>query len=201
MKKFFYFAVTVGMLSSCNSSPGPENSAESIDRVVTTDTVLEEQPKVVPSVNTVSEPVQEQATQTEDVQQVHNAAAEQAEAKTDDAFSRAIPDIKKIYNLERDVNAGKYLKSLGYTGSKKEVPTIDGPKMVQDYSFSAGDKTINVHLEQLMGSQYLDVNINGDDKALEEFYKKAKKLQGRGDYWYCNVTKKGNKISVSGGMD
>ena len=95
----------------------------------------------------------------------------------------------------------KYLKSLGYKGKSRTVKTIDGDKYIDDYSFTSGNKSIKVHYEVLMGCEGFNVTINGDEKALKEFYKQAKKLQGRGDYWYVNITKKGNTVSMDAGMD
>lgn len=119
----------------------------------------------------------------------------------DKAFEAAIPNPKKLYAGEKLINVGKYLKSLGYKGKSRTIKTMDGDKFVDEYSFTSGNKSISVYYMKLMGTEAFDVTINGDEKALEDFYKKAKKLQSRGDYWYVNIKKKGNTVSMDAGMD
>ena len=101
----------------------------------------------------------------------------------------------------RSANWSKELKSLGYKGKEKTVNTMDGPMTKGDYTYSIGDKSIKVHYETLMGGIDSKITIIGDDEALEKFYKNAKKLQGRDDWWYCDVKKKGNTVYIEGGMD
>ena len=119
-------------------------------------------------------------------------------------FMKAIPEPKKLYIGESGKSVDKivrYLKSLGYKGSKKNVSTLDGDKIVCNYTYKQGDKSISVKYEELMGTENITVTIKGDDDALEEYYKRAKKLQGKGGYWYRKVKKSGNKVVINAGMD
>ena len=115
------------------------------------------------------------------------------------AILAALPDPKKL------IKAGdptKYLKSLGFKGSKKEKTNEFGEiTLVGTYSFNAGKKSISVRWENLMGSNEWDVTIKNDDKALEEFYSNAKKQQGKGEYWEKKVKKSGNTVKITYNSD
>ena len=133
-----------------------------------------------------------------------NGKMESAPQEDNGQFMKAVPEPKKLYIGESGNSVDKivrYLKSLGYKGSKKNVSTLDGDKTVCNYTYKQGDKSISVNYTVLMGTENITVTIKGDDEALEEYYKRAKKFQGKGDYWYRKVKKSGNKVVINAGMD
>ena len=116
-------------------------------------------------------------------------------------FYAAIPNYKKFFSEAGLGDLDRYLKSLGYKGSTRTVSTIDGPELRGNFKFEDGEKSISIKYSQLMGGMNSQITITGDEKALSDFYKKAKKLQGKDVWWVCKVSKKGNTVIIDGGMD
>lgn len=186
MKKILFGIAALSLLASCS---GKSDSGNANDGSAST----------YDSVSTVTDTITPQPAAEANVEQ--GAVEKGTSASEDKAFEAAIPNPKKLYAGEKSINVGKYLKSLGYTGKTKTVKTIDGDKIVDDYSFTSGNKSIKERYEVLLGTEKFNVTIDGDEKALAEFYKNAKKLQSKGDYWYVNIKKKGNTVSMDAGMD
>ena len=113
----------------------------------------------------------------------------------DDSFAKSIPNPKKIF---WDENCGKYLKSLGFSGSSRTVMGEYEEMTTGNYSLENGNKSCTVKFE--CGSNYAEmrVTINGDKAALDAFYKKAKKMAGSGYEWYTEVKKSGNTVKIEG---
>ena len=114
----------------------------------------------------------------------------------DDTFAKSIPNPQKIYWEE---GCGKYLKSLGFSGSTRTVREDYDEWTKGSYSLVDGNKSCKVSFKCGSNSAEVKVTIDGDKAALDSFYKKAKKMAGSGYEWYIDVKKSGNTVKIEGG--
>lgn len=183
MKKVLFGAAALLLMASCSGN-GEEKSAT--DTSAVTDTAIQT----------------DNGVQNEKTDALKNSEADlkQADDGNDSkAILAALPDPKRLL---KEGDPAKYLKSLGFKGSQKEKTNEFGETtLVGKYSFNAGNKSISIRWENLMGTDEWDVTIKDDDQALEEFYSKAKKQQGKGTYWEIKVKKSGNTVKICRGSD
>lgn len=192
MKRILLGFSAMLIMASCSSNGG-ENS-NNTDSVATIDTITSQ------DANIQQEEVKSvQPKEGDNVKTKEADLKPEKESTVSKSLTAVLPDPKKLIKTN---NPTKYLKSLGFKGSTKEVPTeYDGDKLVGKYSYSDGGKSINVRWENLMGSSEWDVTIQNDDQALEEFYSNAKKQQAKGSYWEVKVKKSGNTVKIISNSD
>lgn len=189
MKNLLGIIVGLFLLASCSGGNSSKiNTGDSVTTLGLTE-------------DTISQ--QEGATKIDNVSFSQDTpVVKETENKEDSKkFYAAIPNYKKFFSDQGYGDLDRYLKSLGYKGSTKRVSTIDGPELKGNFKFEDGEKSISIKYSQLMGGMNSQITITGDEKALSDFYKKAKKLQGNEDWWECKVSKKGNTVIIDGGMD
>ena len=123
--------------------------------------------------------------------------------KNEEIFANGV---KGLANLPDASNVDKYLKGLGFTGTTKKSTKKEYDDLVEsevefdvikcDYTLTAGNKTIKYQMDMKdslsWGESKTKVTIEGDDEALENFYKHAKNEDGE-------VTKKGNTVIITKG--
>lgn len=193
MKKFLFGAAVLFLMANCSGNGTTEKAkndstciADSIVKVEAAKSVAEQAKYGVQ--NEKKDTLQ---NSEDDLKQIN----EENESRE---ILAALPDPKRLLN---GGDPTKYLKSLGFKGSNKRVPTMEGDRYVGKYSFEAGNKSITVSWENLLGSDEWDVTIKNDNKALENYYSKAKKQAGRGEYWEIVVKKKGNTVKMYSNSD
>ena len=193
MKKVFLGAAALFLLTACSGNSASEKAIE--DSSPTSDSI-DQVEAIVDS--TIQAAIDIQDEKKDNSQKIEEDLKQRNEENDSKKILAALPDPKRLL---REVNPTKYLRSLGFKGSTKTVPTIDGDKNVGKYSFEAGNKSITVRWENLMGCDGWDVTIKNDNKALENYYSKAKKQQARGEYWEIGVRKKGNTVKMYSNSD
>ena len=201
MRKLVLLALSAFILLGCNKGNKGVEVPESTNVAVSDSSgpsdTLGQGLSVIPGVT--GEQIKD--VETPGAESIQTEANETQESEEESkAFKAAIPNPKKFFS-EDYVDVPKYLKSLGYKMSTHTVRTIDGDAQEDDYTFTAGTKSIHINHYVLMGFSETKVTIVGDEKALNEFYNKAKKMQGKEDWWYCKVYKKENTVTIEGGMD
>lgn len=175
MKKFtlFFAAFTLmgGAMISCANSGNADK--EQKDSTTQTDSVAE----------VVNEAQDAEQARLDSIRQdsIANAQAEE--------FYKALPDPTKIvWQLE----AGQYLSSLGFKGSTKgQEDEREG-----NYTLTMGDKTCKVHFSLDSNEGEAEITIDGDEAALDKYYKRALKMRATYEEGGTDVTKKGNKIII-----
>ena len=163
--------------------------------------------------NKESEKAREDSVRVADsIAQVEAAEAAAEEARQDsirqDSIQKAVEFASVVKALERIPDENNkldgFLKSLGFKGNvKKSTRTEDylGDMLEYDvetynYTYSMGDKKITYFYKYeesiAMGSSETRITIEGDDQALDDFYRFAKKK-------FDSVSKKGNTVVISDG--
>ena len=177
-------------ICGCKGEGTAETSAET-EQVTAQDTAAQGD-------NTEMQANTPEASQTD----VAAAAAETVQKEEEASIDAAIPNYKKFFSENGSIGLAKYLKSLGYKGSEKAKTNEFGEdKVVGKFTYQAGNKSIKINYEQIMGSMVSKITIDGDDTAFDKFYKDAKKLQCHGDWYDCKVSKKGNTVTIDGGYN
>lgn len=189
MKKLLFGAAALILMASCSGN-GTSSEKDTEDSTRIADSIAQ-----VEAAKAAAEQARLDSIRQDSIKQ---DSVKNEELKK---FHAAIPNYKKFFSEQGYSSLSSYLKKLGYVGSTKEVPTMDGPKLKGNFKFNAGKKSIDIQYEQLMGRMSAKITFNGDQEALSKFYKDAKKLQGRADWWQCNVSQKGNTVIIDGGMD
>ena len=187
MKKLLLFAVAAFLLASCGGSKTdkPVDLSEDSPATVTTGDSNE----------TPETPAAESAVA--DTTAKPTPVVEEKKAKpVEDSFAKKIPNPDKIFWEE---NCGKYLKSLGFTGSLQPSDD-DNYDHAGSYTLSMGNKKCTVQFECGFNIAYVKVTIIGDNEALNSFYKKAKGLEFEDVESFTRVTKSGNTVTISGGQ-
>lgn len=193
MKKLLFGAAVLFLMTGCSGNGASEKANE--DPSPNPDTIVQEET----AIDTAKQENYGIQNEKQDTLQNSQDDLKQINEENDSKkILAALPDPKRLL---REPNPSKYLRSLGFKGSYKTEPTVDGDRYVGKYSFEAGNKSITVRWENLMGSDEWDVTIMNDDKALEDYYSKAKKQQGRGEYWEIVVKKKGNTVKMYSNSD
>ena len=108
-------------------------------------------------------------------------------------FFKALPDPNKIV---WEMNAGKYLKSLGFEGSTKII-NKDEEESEGTYTLTMGDRVCKVHFTTTFNEGDTEVKITGDEDALTKFYQKAAKMKATYEEGGTTVEKKGNTVIIS----
>ena len=139
-------------------------------------------------------------------------AAGQKTRNADD-FSHHIPDPKDLMWLRGD-DIDQMLRKMGYEGDYKYGGGDFDTKYVEfgDYGYyvlEENDKEkieksilISFHYEEDGAYDYtLEVWIEGAPNDLNLFYQKALKLKKKGTTMYTDVTKEGDKITITSGGD
>lgn len=181
MKKLLFGTAVLMLMASCGSKN--ESKLSETDSA----TAVEDTATVEATVDTT--------TVVEVGQDSPVAVAPAEEVPEDDSFAKSIPNPKKIY---WDENCGKYLKSLGFEGSTRTISKNDG-EYAGNYTLTQGDKKCTVSFETESNGAEVKVTIDGDEAALNDFYKKAKKMAGNGYEWFIDVKKNGNTVKIEGG--
>lgn len=193
MKKFLFGTIAVLLMASCTGKRGSEATKD--DSTCIADSIAKGE---------VAKAVAEQANygvQNERKDTLQNSEDDLKQINEENESKEilaALPDPKRLL---KGGDPTKYLRSLGFKGSNKRVPTMEGDRYVGKYSFEAGNKSIKVSWENLLGSDEWDVTIKNDNNALENYYSKAKKQAGRGEYWEIVVKKKGNTVKMYSNSD
>lgn len=183
MKKVFLFgASALLMLASCAGKSESEKASE--DNMASYDQTDYNDEAVDVVADTAADVAAEVAPA--------EAVAPESQPE-EDSFAKSIPNPKKIY---WDENCGKYLKSLGFSGSTREDSDGDTKG---SYTLVKGNKSCKVTFECGSNEAEVKVTIDGDKAALDSFYKKAKKIAGSGYEWYTDVKKSGNTVKIEGG--
>lgn len=107
-------------------------------------------------------------------------------------FLEKIPDPNKILK-HYCMDSEKYLQSLGYKG---KIKPIDIESAEGNFSYKVGKYSCKMYLGGDECEEIIIATIS-DKEALEIYYNKAKKLAFKKKYEYCNVSKKGNKVTIN----
>ena len=183
MKKLLFGAVSLLLLASCSgnndaSQKTGEDSTPIADSIAQVDT---------------QKVIAEQATLEADPKD---------EVKKDEEFAKVVKALERL--PENKDKIGAYLKKLGFNGKKttsKEVEDYLGYKIEVEvekyhYTLTMGDKSITYSLEfedtLSFGSSTEKITIEGDEEALENYYRFAKKKD-------AEVKKKGNTVIITVG--
>lgn len=181
-KLLLCIAVISFALYSCNNdSKTPRNSQDSA--VVKNDSVL-------------SDSLKEKANKGAEEERQDSINHATAAKMEDDSFEKKLPDPKKIFF---NSDCGKYLKKLGFTGSSHPNEWGEFGCKTGTYKLNAGAKKCKVFFDDRAESAIVKITITGDEKALDAYYKRAKKLAYKGPDGEIYVTKKGNTVIVAGG--
>ncbi|MCH5318686.1 MAG: hypothetical protein J1E38_03125 [Paramuribaculum sp.] len=183
MKKLFYFAagllVMAGMAVSCTGT-GSKADQEREDSIRRADSIAKVEAAIKDSI------AKAEAARLDSIRQDSIAKAEE--------FSKALDALKEMTLTE---NSGKKLKELGFTGSTREEQSGQVKKL--NYTLTVGSKTCKVSYTVDSTEAYCEtekITVEGDDEWLEEFYQKSLKRKGGGPEWFCDVTKKGNTVTI-----
>ena len=185
MKKLLLFAVAAFLLTSCGGSKTdkPVDLSEDSPATVTTGD-SNETPEIPAAESAVA-----------DTTAKPTPVVEEKKAKpVEDSFTKKLPNPNKIFWNEE---CGKYLKSLGFTGSTQYSDYGDYNHS-GSYTLSMGNKKCTVRFECGSNLAYVKVTIMGDNEALNSFYKKAKRLESSGFESGTDVTKSGNTVTIDG---
>lgn len=126
--------------------------------------------------------------------------------KDDEEFAKVVKSLKKVVDSSNLEEAEKGLKRLGFTGSTKKSTKSEYNEFyggnhnydvqTSNYTFTLGDKKIIYHSDYedsiSDGSWTQKITIEGDDEALDNFYKAIKNSAD-------DVKKKGNTVIVATG--
>lgn len=180
----FIIAVFSIALYSCRNDGGTENSIQ--------DSTNSKVDSSTPGV--VNDYVNQEA---EEVSQDSIKQSATAKVEDDASFEKALPEPEKIF---WNSDCGKYLKKLGFTGSShpNDYWAEFGCK-TGTYTLVMGSKKCKVFFDDRAESAIAKITITGDEKALDECYKKAKKLAYKGPDGEIHVEKKGKTVIISGG--
>lgn len=113
----------------------------------------------------------------------------------DTSFEKALPDPNEIF---WNSDCGKYLKKLGFKGSSHPNDWGEFGCKTGTYTLRMGDKKCKVFFDDRAESAIIKITITGDEKALDGYYKRAKKLAYKGRGGEIFVKKKGNTVIVAG---
>lgn len=175
MKKLLFGAAAVLLMASCSGN----GSAEKTEKTGEDSARISDSIAQVEAAQAASEKAHQDSLRADSIQK--------AEA---DAFYNKLPDPKKIV---WDVNAGKYLKKLGFSGSSRgDEESAEGT-----YTLTDGDKTCKVHYTTEFNIGDTEVTITGDEEALNKFYKRASKMKASYEEGGTTVEKKGNTVYIS----
>lgn len=181
-KLLFIIGIFSFVLISCNNEGKTESSSQ--------DSAL------VKNDSSTSEAVNENAVK--EVNKIRPDSLKQASTvKVEDtSFEKALPDPKKIF---WNSNCGKYLKKLGFTGSSRPNEWSEFGCKTGTYTLEMGNKKCKVFFDDAAESAIVKITITGDEKALDAYYKRAKKLAYKGSEGEIYVEKKGNTVIIGGG--
>lgn len=183
MKKILLIlAIFSFALHSCNSDGKKEFSSQD-SVLINNDSVVSDADKQLP--NKESENMHQDS--------IKKITAEKSE---DSSFEKSLPEPKKIF---WNSNCGKYLKKLGFKGSSHPNDWSEFGCKSGTYTLEMGNKKCKVFFDDRAESAIVKITITGDDKALEAYYKRAKKLAYKGSDGEIIVEKKGKTVIVSGG--
>ena len=151
-----------------------------------------------------STPIADSITQVETQKVIAEQATPEAEpkdeVKKDEEFAKVVKALERL--PENKDKIGAYLKKLGFNGKKttsKKIEDYLGDKIEVEvekyhYTLTMGDKSITYSLEfedtLAFGSSTEKITIEGDEEALENYYRFAKKKD-------AEVKKKGNTVIIT----
>lgn len=178
MKQFLFIGLAICLMASCSkTSSGAGNNVE-------------------------TSASQDSVAMAEATQTVEELVSEQPEQE--DNFANMIPEPSKLLSLGTDELAS-LLKKLGYEGSTKKLQNQNGfsEGTSANFNYLSGNKKCEIKMEEGTMEDSgcynceIKVKIEGDDQALETFYKKAKGLKQSGIDSYTDVNKTGNTVKIS----
>ena len=183
MKKLLFGVISILLLASCSgNNDASQKVGENSDR--TSDSIAQVDTQKV---------IAEQTTPVADPQD---------DVQKDEEFAKVVKALERM--PENKDKIGAYLKNLGFNGKKttsKEVEDYLGDKIEVEvekyhYTLTMGDKSITYSLEYedtlSFGSSTEKITIEGDEEALENYYRFAKKKD-------AEVKKKGNTVIITVG--
>ena len=177
MKKLLFGVTALLLMTSCSGNGTTEKASDDSARIA--DSIAQ-----VENAKAAAEQARLDSIRQDSIRQ---DSIKKAEA---DAFYNKLPDPKKIV---WDVNAGKYLKKLGFSGSSHgDEENAEGTYILTD-----GDKTCKVHFTTESNIGDTEITITGDEDALNKFYKRASKMEASYEEGGTTVEKKGNTVYIS----
>ena len=180
MRKYLYISlVFIGVLVSCQKGNQHENNSR--DSVTSAKETV-----IIDSVKKKSEEIEERKRL--DSLRSDSLAKINEERKK---FMAKIPDPNKILKHPSE-DSEKYLKSLGYKG---KISPIDIEAAQGTFSLRVGNNSCKMHIGGDECCEFIEATISDKD-ALNEYYKKAKKLAFKRSDEYCEVSKKGNTVTI-----
>ena len=175
MKKILFGVAAVLLMASCSGKGDSEKASEDSARMA--DSIAQ-----VEAVKAATEQARLDSIRQDSIRADSIANAE--------SFYKKLPDPKKIV---WDVNAGKYLKKLGFSGTSHG----DDVNTEGTFILTEGDKTCKVHYTTESNEGDTEVTITGDEDALNKFYKRASKMKATYEEGGKTVEKKGNTVYIS----
>ena len=202
MKKLLLSFLIFGLFTGCSSTSNRDVSKEdSINQENFSDTNNHTEGNVdEPSLDINHSPIKQDTVLQ---------AQEETQISDEEVFINKIPDPLKLLKKK-----DKYLKSMGYQGNFKKSKNVSqgyNERQKGTFVYSSGSKKCEISLfreyvkeRNVIGCEHYEykVTISGDESALENFYKKAKKLRISDDDWggvSRKVKKNGNTVILSGG--
>ena len=198
MKKLLFGVASILLMASCSgNNDASKKDGEDSDR--TSDSIAQ-----VDTQNVIAEQPSPEAGPQDDEQKV---IAEQAtpeadpqdDVQKDEEFAKVVKALERM--PEDKDKIGAYLKNLGFKGNKttsKKMEDYLGDKIEVEvekyhYTLTMGDKSITYSLDYedtlAFGSSTEKITIEGDEEALENYYRFAKKKD-------AEVKKKGNTVII-----
>lgn len=182
MKKLLLFALPLAIAVSCGSSQKKMD-----DSIRTADSMA-----AVEADMAQDHAAEEQAKAAEEKANMDSIRQDSIAKANDDAFYNSLPDPQKIV---WEPKAGDYLKKLGFQGSTKKGN--DESEAEGSYTLKQGDKVCNVHFITEYNVGDTEITINGDEEALNKYYKRAQKMRATYEEGGTTVEKKGNTVFIS----
>lgn len=192
MKKILFGTACLLLMANCNSNNTSEKAHE--DSAVFDDSTTQ-----IVTTDTAAPQATQESIQMEPVQQ---ESAQEQSAQNSEEFAKVVKALEKLPTDKNKIE--KYLKGLGFKGSKKISKRTEdnmGAQMEIEvekyhYTLTMGDKSITYTLDYedslSYGSSTQKITIIGDEDALNNFYKSAKKKD-------ADVKKAGNTVIITEG--
>lgn len=182
MKKFLLGAAALFLLVNCAGKGASEKDQEESDRIA--DSIAQ-----VEAERAAAEQARQDSIRQDSIQKAEE-------------FAAVVKALEKL--PENRDRIPSYLKSLGFEGSKKTSTKTDdylGSQIEIEvekyyYTLTMGDKRIiySFEIEETLayGNSTEKITIEGDEEALDNFYRFAKRKNVQAE-----VTKKGNTVIIS----
>lgn len=112
-----------------------------------------------------------------------------------DLFYNSLPNIKKLA-IGDHTKITKYLHSLGFKGSYKELGKEEDWRAIGTFTMEEGQRKCTINAFVSGYDESYDITITGDDEIKDKYYKETKKIKHT--IYDCTIKPKlkGNTIAI-----